>query len=111
MPQRAGRPPYCPSLLHMDHTSPVRFGDFNRAVGRAIVGDDDFSRQGGFGEGTQRFVDADAEGVCFVQTGNDDRDFRCWCGDRRVRSCPRLRLAQIILLARRMRTFYCVGFK
>jgi hypothetical protein len=72
------------TLLHMEYARTMRLGDLDRSVRGTVVGDDHFSGQGTLGKSTQGFVDADAERIGLVQTGDDDGDFRSLGWNSRV---------------------------
>src|SRR5215469_15543592 len=60
----------------MHNPRSMLFGDFNRAVGGSIIGNDHLAVYSNFTEGSQSLVDAKCNRVRFIQAGNDNRDLR-----------------------------------
>src|SRR5204862_3930119 len=62
-------------FFDVNHASAQAAGYFGGTIGRAVVGDEDFAVDVGVAQGALGFFDAGGEGVGFVETGHDDRDF------------------------------------
>ena len=60
-------------LLHANHARAEPFRNFNRAVGRTVVRDDNFSTQTGNLKRFQRLFNAKRQRVRFVQARDNDR--------------------------------------
>ena len=60
---------------HVDDTHPQLPGHRQRAVGAAVVGDDDLRRQAVFLDCLLRLADADGQRLGLVEARHDDRDF------------------------------------
>src|SRR5207237_8053822 len=59
--------------LGVYHSRAMLPGNLNRAVGRAVIRNYDFSANAYVAEGVQGFVYARCNGLHFVESGNDDR--------------------------------------
>jgi hypothetical protein len=66
-------------MLHVHYTRPGRLRDFNRSVGRAVVGDDDFAMNSCVFESGDCLLYTSAYSFALVQTRQDDRKLECLC--------------------------------